>query len=85
MPEESQTAVVQWWLASLDQHGNPTLCDGAHATREGPEKAAYLFGQLGLGRGQRYACARVEITPVEARAHGANGSALRALNEIGLS
>ena len=32
----------QFWLAEIDQYGNPRLVDGAHATRAGVEQAAYL-------------------------------------------
>lgn len=74
----------QFWLASLDQYGNPKLVDGAHKDREGVEQAAYLIARLGLGKGERYACAEVILTPVEAAAHGANEDALRTLNQIGL-
>ncbi len=28
----------QYWLAELDQHGNPTLIDGSHETAEGAKQ-----------------------------------------------
>jgi hypothetical protein len=37
----------QFWLAEIDQHGNPTLHDGSHADRAGVEQAAYLLTRLG--------------------------------------
>jgi len=74
----------QFWLAKLDQHGNPKLTDGLHDERQGVEQAIYLFSRLGLGKGDRYACAEVVITDVEPGAHGANEDALNALNGIGL-
>lgn len=77
--------VVQWWLAELDQHGNPRLCDGAHSDRSGAEKAMYLYRRLGLERcGQRYGVVRVEVWPAEAKPHGADEQAIRDLNEMGL-
>lgn len=76
--------LVQWWLAKLDQYGNPKLVDGAHSDRAGVEQALYLINRLGLGKGNRYACARVEVTDVEPVAHNANEDALATLNSIGL-
>lgn len=76
---------VQWWLAELDQHGNPRLCDGAHSDRAGVEKAMYLYRRLGLDRcGQQYAAVRVEIWPAEAKAHEVNETEVSYLNSIGL-
>lgn len=74
----------QFWLARLDQYGNPTLVDGAHDERAGVEQALYLFNRLGLGKGERYACAEVIVTDVEPGAHGANEDAIETLNGIGL-
>ena len=74
----------QFWLAELDQYGNPTLCDGSHDDRAGVEQAAYLFNRLGLAKQRRFACAEVILTPVAATAHGANEDALTTLNSIGL-
>jgi hypothetical protein len=69
----------QFWLARLDQYGNPTLIDGAHEARSGVEKAMYLFDRLHPSEGNRYACAEVIITPVDAKQHGANEGALLSL------
>lgn len=74
----------QFWLAKVDQYGNPTLTDGAHSDRAGVERAIYLFGRLGLGKGNTYRCAEVILTDVEPKANGANEEAIRALNETGL-
>lgn len=84
MQNERDTAIVQWWLTKLDVHGNPTLVDGAHRDRAAVEQAAYLLGRLGLSKGAKYACARVEITDVEAKSHGSNEDAVNILNSIGL-
>lgn len=74
----------QFWLAEIDQHGNPTLHDGSHDDRAGVEQAAYLLTRLGFSKGKRYACAEVILTEVEAKPHGANEDALSTLNSIGL-
>lgn len=76
---------VQFWLAELDQYGNPKLTDGAHDKREGVEQALYLIKRLGLAGDRKFACARVEITPVEAKPHGPNEGALNTLNQIWVS
>ncbi|VVD74257.1 hypothetical protein PHO31112_00748 [Pandoraea horticolens] len=52
---------VQWWLADIDMHGNPTLSDGAHSDRAGADKAAYLHAALGLKHDRKFAVARVEL------------------------
>lgn len=75
---------AQFWLAELDQYGNPKLVDGSHERREGVEQASYLFARLGLGKGKSYACAEVILTSVEAKPHGSNEDALDTLNSIGL-
>lgn len=67
---------VQWWLAELDQHGNPKLVDGAHDERAGAEKALAIISGLGFNRGRRYACARVELTEVQPNATGVNQDAM---------
>jgi hypothetical protein len=74
----------QFWLAELDQYGNPSLCDGSHNDREGVEQAAYLLNRLGLAKQRRFACAEVILTPVAATPHDADEAALAALNSIGL-
>jgi len=79
-PGDGSDARVQWWLASLDRYGNPSLSDGPHPDRTGVEKAMYLFEKLNLGKGERYAAARVEIFDVVPAAHGANEDAIRTIN-----
>lgn len=75
---------TKFWLVEIDIHGNPTLADGAHSTREGVEKAAYLHMRLGFAKDKRFACAEIILTPVEAKSHGSNEEALSQLNSIGL-
>lgn len=84
MASDEQSTDVQWWLATLDRYGNPTLCDGAHSERAGAEKAMYLYGRLGLSNGARYGICRVEVFPAVAAARGANEAAISTLNSIGL-
>lgn len=52
---------TQWWLASVSQHGNPTLEDGAHSKREGANQAFYLINALGVAGSKEYAVAKVEL------------------------
>lgn len=73
---------VQWWLAELDQHGNPTLVDGAHSDRSGADQAMYLFNALNLSDGQRYAVARVELSEPKPSGEGLNHEAIQALNDM---
>lgn len=69
---------VQWWLARLDQHGNPTLCDGAHSERAGADRAMYLFKGLGLTKtGERYAVVRVELFEPEPTSAGVDQEAMQ--------
>ncbi|MEM5384181.1 hypothetical protein VSR68_11385 [Paraburkholderia phymatum] len=72
------TAGVQWWLAELDMHGNPTLVDGSHSERAGADKAAYLYQQLGIAKGRRFAVARVELSEPTPSNKGVNQEALAA-------
>ena len=70
---------VQWWLAELDQHGNPKLSDGAHSERAGADKAMYLIKNLGLdNKGKRWAVARVELSEPRPSADGVNHDAVSA-------
>ena len=71
---------VQWWLAELDQHGNPTLSDGVHSDRAGADHAFYLHRALGLGKGKRWAVARVELSEPVANADGVDEDAIGTLN-----
>lgn len=80
----SNLRTPQFWLASLDQYGNPTLVDGSHAERAGVEQALHLIRSFGLERGRRFACAEVALTPVEAIAHDTNEEAVTTLQAIGL-
>ena len=74
----------QFWLAALDQYGNPKLVDGSHANRAGVEQALYLIRSLGLEGERTFACAEVVLTPVEAQAHNTNEEAIATLQSIGL-
>ncbi|WP_155257350.1 MULTISPECIES: hypothetical protein [Burkholderia] len=68
---------VQWWLAELDQYGNPKLSDGAHSERAGADKAMYLIKNLGLDtKGKRWAVARVELSEPRPSANGVNMEAV---------
>lgn len=84
---ESERAVsglrmkTQYWLAELDQHGNPTLIDGAHSRASGANKAAYLIGALGLGKPNRnFAIAQIKLTPCSPSSKGVNHKAIDTLN-----
>ena len=67
----------QWWLAELDQHGNPKLIDGSHSDRAGADQAAYIIGALGLGgTNRRFAVARVELSEVLPNSAGVNHEAV---------
>lgn len=72
----------QYWLAELDQHGNPKLIDGAHSTKEGANRAAYLHTRLGLTSTQRMAIAHVILSNVELNKNGVNEEAIETLNSI---
>jgi hypothetical protein len=73
---------IQYWLAELDQYGNPTLIDGAHSNRQGAERAAYLITEMKLGRPDRtFAVAKVELTDCVPSAAGVNLEAVRTINE----
>lgn len=72
---------TQWWLAKLDQYGNPTLCDGAHSDRAGADRAFYLYGRLRLSKdGKRYAVAEVRLSDPAANAEGIDENAINLLN-----
>jgi hypothetical protein len=74
----------QWWLAKLDQHGNPTLTDGAHSDRAGADQAKYLLDRLGLSRDRRLVVARVTLSEANPSGEGVNEEAVGTLNSIGL-
>ena len=77
---------VQWWLVTLDQHGNPQLIDGAHDSREGADQAMYLHQSLGLtshkqneSGGVCYAVARIELSEPKPTSRGVNHEAVRTM------
>lgn len=51
---------VQWWVAELDQYGNPMLFDGTHNCKKEAEDSIPLIRGTKTTRGQ-LAVARVEI------------------------
>jgi hypothetical protein len=73
---------VQYWLAELDQYGNPTLIDGAHSEAEGANQAAYLIGAMRLGgdRPRKFAVARVELSECVPTSAGVNHEAIAIIN-----
>ncbi len=74
---------VQWWLAQLDQHGNPELCDGAHETQDAANRAYYLYNSLGLSnKDERYAVVRVELFEAEENKEGVNKESLKILQDV---
>lgn len=73
---------VQWWLADIDMHGNPTLSDGAHSDRAGADKAAYLHAALGLKHDRKFAVARVELFEPKPNAEGVNHEAVSQCNAM---
>ena len=73
---------VQYWLAELDQYGNPTLIDGAHSDAQGANRAAYLIKAMRLGKPDRaFAVARVELFVCKPSAAGVNLEAVRTINQ----
>ena len=78
----TRSSVVQYWLAELDQHGNPTLTDGPHSNAEGANQAAYLIEAMHLGqRGRSFAVARVELFECVPTSKGVNHEAVRLCRE----
>jgi hypothetical protein len=71
---------VQYWLARLDQYGNAELVDGAHGTEQGAHRALYLFQALGLGKGDSYAVARVELIKAVPDAREVNREAINIIS-----
>lgn len=72
---------TQYWLAELDQYGNPSLIDGAHSTRQGVNRAAYLIETMHLGKpNRRFAVAKVELSECKPSAAGVNLEAVRTIN-----
>lgn len=72
---------VQYWLAELDQYGNPKLIDGAHSSAQGANQAAYLINAMRLGEpNRRFAVARVELRECTPSAAGVNLETVRTIN-----
>lgn len=78
-------AKVQWWLAELDRYGNPALTDGAHGDRAGADRAAYLIESMGLGKGRKFAVARVELTTPVPNSSGVNHEAVAEINRAAMA
>ena len=78
-------AKVQWWLAELDRYGNPALTDGAHSDRAGADRAAYLIESMGLGKGRKFAVARVELTTPVPNSSGVNHEAVAEINRAAMA
>ncbi len=78
--EQQAAPRVQWWLATIDRYGYPTLTDGAHGGRAGADQAAYLIDALGVGQGKKYAVARVELSEPRPNADGVNHEAVAQCN-----
>lgn len=74
--EQVREVPTQWWLATLDQYGNPTLTDGMHSDRAGANRAFYLHGAFGFTEGERYAVAKVELFEPVADDSGVNHEAV---------
>lgn len=72
----------QYWLAELDQYGNPKLIDGMHSTREAVNRAAYLHARLGLTPLSQMAVAHVILSDVKPNKNGVNEEAIEILNSI---
>ena len=71
----------QYWLAELDQYGNPELIDGSHETPQACNKAAYLIKALHLGKADRqFAVAKVELSECVPSAEGVNHATIDLLN-----
>lgn len=71
----------QYWLAELDQHGNPTLVDGCHDSPAAANKAAYLIQALHLGPAdRRFVVAKVELSECVPSDAGVNHEAVKAIN-----
>lgn len=82
---DAREANVQWWLADIDQYGNPALTDGAHSDRAGADKAAYLINAMGLGQGRKFAVARVELSDPKPSAEDVNHEAIAQNNRAAIA
>jgi hypothetical protein len=52
MSSEDSKPRHQYWLAELDQYGNPKLVDGMHSHRSGVVKAMDIYRTLGFDKGR---------------------------------
>jgi hypothetical protein len=77
---------TQWWLAELDQYGNPKLIDGAHSDRESVNRAAWLIKAMHLGgnRPRKFAVAKVELSACVPTAAGVDLEAVRTINNAAI-
>ena len=76
-----QASETQYWLAELDQYGNPKLIDGAYDTAQGANQAAYLIRAMGLlPVDRRFSVAKVVLTECKPSAEGVNLEAVRTIN-----
>ena len=74
---------TQFWLAELDQYGNPTLVDGAHSKPEDVQKARFLIESMKLGKPNRkFAIAKVELSECLPSNKGVNMDAVRTIRGI---
>lgn len=73
----------QYWLAELDQYGNPKLIDGSHSTPEGVNEAAYLIKAMNLGNPNRkFAVAAVHLSECVPSSNGVDHEAITAINTV---
>lgn len=79
-PAPVESVVIQrvdWWLAEVSRYGYASeLCDGPHDDRDGVEQALYLIRGLGLERGRKFCCVRIEQSEVLPVAHDVNHEAV---------
>ncbi len=73
---------IQFWLAELDQYGNPSLIDGAHSERGGAEEALTLRNRLNMisTEGRKFAIAEVHLSEPTGVHSAINESAIKTLN-----
>lgn len=81
---QGEVVAVQFWLAELDQYGNPKLTDGAHPDRDGAEKAATIIRRLGLDRESRFAVAEIHLSELTGEHGPLDEGSIATLNAIGL-
>lgn len=76
---------VQWWLAELDQYGNPTLIDGMHPDLAGANRAFYIYRAFSFTKGEHYAVAKVELFEPVADKAGVNHEAVETVQSAMLA